>query len=157
WSNIRADLDFILMKEKHGKVDRGFYNAFAELSAQIQHELTRIDNLPLYITGHSLGGAMALLATYELPYSDNFAACYTFGAPRVGNRKEALSCHQIPVYRCMHDVDVVPSLPFAFMGYWQIGDVRFLTNKSEVIFGSAAVAQRFLAQLSFWKWGRLIS
>ena len=40
--------------------------------------------LPLFITGHSLGGALALLAT-RLSAPDVNGACYTFGAPRIGN------------------------------------------------------------------------
>ena len=40
--------------------------------------------LPLFITGHSLGGALALLAT-KLVAPNVSGACYTFGAPRVGN------------------------------------------------------------------------
>ena len=41
-------------------------------------------HLPLFITGHSLGGALALLAT-RLIAPDVTGACYTFGAPRIGN------------------------------------------------------------------------
>lgn len=46
----------------------------------------------MYLTGHSLGGALATLAAYdvaralqELPERKAEVACYTFGAPRVGN------------------------------------------------------------------------
>ena len=42
------------------------------------------DPIPLFITGHSFGGALALLAT-KLIAPDVNGACYTFGAPRVGN------------------------------------------------------------------------
>ena len=39
-------------------------------------------DLGLYVTGHSLGGALAQRATAALD-RDTLAACYTFGSPRV--------------------------------------------------------------------------
>lgn len=65
--------------------------------------------LPLYITGHSLGGALALLAT-KLVASDRNGACYTFGAPRIGNYEYFRSI-KTPVYRIVNSADVVPRVP----------------------------------------------
>ncbi|KAL3155626.1 hypothetical protein ABBQ38_010824 [Trebouxia sp. C0009 RCD-2024] len=49
-------------------------------------------NLKIYVTGHSLGGALAMLAVFDIARELHQAstvgvqlACYTFGAPRVGN------------------------------------------------------------------------
>ena len=45
----------------------------------------------IYCTGHSLGGALALLAAYDISRAMEWVSkptkviCYTFGAPRVGN------------------------------------------------------------------------
>ena len=44
-----------------------------------------------YVTGHSLGGALATLAAYDMraiakQYGNEAnVSCYTFGAPRTGN------------------------------------------------------------------------
>ena len=65
--------------------------------------------LPLYITGHSLGGALALLAT-KLVAHDLNGACYTFGAPRIGNY-EYFHFIKTPVYRIVNSADVVPRVP----------------------------------------------
>ena len=65
--------------------------------------------LPLFITGHSLGGALALLAT-RLVAPDVNGACYTFGAPRVGNY-EYFRFVKTPVYRVVNSADVVPRVP----------------------------------------------
>ena len=65
--------------------------------------------LPLFITGHSLGGALALLAT-KLVAPDVNGACYTFGAPRVGNY-ECFRFLKTPVYRIVNSSDIVPRVP----------------------------------------------
>ena len=50
----------------------------------------------VFITGHSLGGAMAYQAalTLENEYNWNVKNVYTFGAPRVGNEKFAATCYK---------------------------------------------------------------
>ena len=65
--------------------------------------------LPLFVTGHSLGGALALLAT-RLIAPDATGACYTFGAPRIGNY-ECFRFIKTPVYRVVNSSDVVPRVP----------------------------------------------
>ena len=65
--------------------------------------------LPLFITGHSLGGALALLTTV-LVAPDVNGACYTFGAPRVANY-EYFQNLKTPVYRVVNSSDAVPKVP----------------------------------------------
>ena len=67
------------------------------------------DPLPLFITGHSLGGALALLAT-KLVAPDVNGACYTFGAPRIANYAY-FERVKTPVYRIVNSSDVVPRVP----------------------------------------------
>ena len=64
---------------------------------------------PLFITGHSLGGALALLTTKELACDTN-GACYTFGAPRVANY-EYFDNLKTPVFRIVNSADIVPRVP----------------------------------------------
>ena len=65
--------------------------------------------LPVFVTGHSLGGALALLTTRIL-LPDVTGACYTFGAPRVGDY-EFFRRIKTPVYRIVNSSDVVPRVP----------------------------------------------
>ena len=67
------------------------------------------NSLPLFITGHSLGGALALLATKLVAPNVN-GACYTFGAPRVANY-EYFRRIKTPVYRVVNSSDIVPRVP----------------------------------------------
>lgn len=65
--------------------------------------------LPLFVTGHSLGGALALVATRRVAADVN-GACYTFGAPRIGNY-EYFRFVKTPVYRIVNSSDAVPRVP----------------------------------------------
>ena len=65
--------------------------------------------LPLFITGHSLGGALALLTTRELAPDIN-GACYTYGAPRIANY-DYFKGMKTPVFRVVNSADIVPRVP----------------------------------------------
>lgn len=114
-ADIKADVTanpISVGPEKEGhKVHAGFYNAFKPVRRLIQNRLDNQDlrDLPLYITGHSLGGALAVVATYCIS-SDSVGACYTFGGPRVGNLAFGQSI-RTPVYRVLNAADLVPRLP----------------------------------------------
>ena len=67
-----------------------------------------------FVAGHSLGGALALMATAELAnhddpdVRDSIAACYTFGCPRAGDASFDLFV-KAPLYRITNGVDLVPA------------------------------------------------
>jgi len=109
-------------------VHRGFWGAWQAVAAQIR---VAVDGLKpdfgLYITGHSLGGALAQIASAELERS-TLAACYTFGSPRVatGHFDDAVKC---PHYRLVHSWDLVPGVPLpSLWGYQHTGDARLLAG-----------------------------
>jgi Lipase (class 3) len=74
--------------------------------------------IPIYITGHSLGGAPAQIASAVLG-DDQVAACYTFGSPLVGNIYFDLWVKP-PSYRLINYADIV--------GYRHAGDARYLPD-----------------------------
>ena len=102
---VKCDGDHRTVKEV---VERVLARADARVLAQSDAPETN-ELLPLYITGHSLGGALALLATKLVAPNVN-GACYTFGAPRIGNY-EYFRCIKTPVYRIVNSADVVPRVP----------------------------------------------
>ncbi|SFD66395.1 Lipase (class 3) [Thiohalospira halophila DSM 15071] len=95
-----------------GRVHRGFLEAFQRVEEPIRQALEQHAGPPLYITGHSLGGALATLATRYLE-KDSTGACYTFGGPRVGDR-ELFAGIKTPVYRVVNAADGVPRVPFGY-------------------------------------------
>lgn len=141
-----------------GNIHSGFNDAYNEIGLDIQQRLDRDDlkDLPLFITGHSLGGALATIAAKKLTHPDaGIAACYTFGSPRVGD-EHWLANFKTPVYRLVNAADCVTMLPpgdelitvlgwlvhwvprigrpiRAFLlkkvnGYMHVGDMRYMTN-----------------------------
>ena len=111
-------------KEQKAKVHTGFWTAFTknkdakkrtvkEIVEQILQRPEALDGnnklLPLFITGHSLGGALALLAT-KLVAPNVTGACYTFGGPRIANY-EFFRQIKTPVFRIVNSSDVVPRVP----------------------------------------------
>ncbi|KPV41859.1 lipase [Thiohalorhabdus denitrificans] len=109
FADIKADLR---SAPGGGRVHRGFLEAFERVKEPISRALDRHAGPPLYITGHSLGGALATLATRYLE-KDGTGACYTFGGPRVGDR-DFFSGIKTPVYRVVNAADGVPRVPFGY-------------------------------------------
>jgi hypothetical protein len=115
-----------------GRVHKGFRQAYESVEADIEKSVAKLEGIPLYITGHSLGAALATLATQRLEQNhairDLIAACYTFGSPRVGNTEFDREFKSV-VYRVVNTTDIVTVIPLLLMGYIHIGDIRFLERK----------------------------
>lgn len=109
------------------KVHSGFLDSFNTVSAGVlaaikhQHELH--PGAQVYTTGHSLGGALAIIAAYVLEYDMNvsISGVFTYGAPRVGNGAFADFFNRASdtkvTYRLTHHRDPVPHLPIKAMGF----------------------------------------
>ena len=97
---------------------QGFINALSDiwlpLSAAIEEELKRADR-PLWITGHSLGGALAVLSAWLLHRKFvNVHQVYTFGGPMIGNVEASKAFDRElegKIFRYVNGPDPVPKLP----------------------------------------------
>ncbi len=170
-----------------GKVHQGFFNAFKSIEGDIMDTLKdwecrdqpspfgspdtpsnsptpRPDRPNIWVTGHSLGGALAALAAVSLKCQGfNVAGLYTFGQPRVGDWSFGSAAmntlthpHSIPVERYANNNDIVPLIPPGFVPwqptriYGHFGHFRY--------FDSSGTLQRhsFLGQrLADRAWGFL--
>ena len=82
----------------------------------------------IWLTGHSLGGALATLAVDRLLDGWQINGLYTFGSPRVGDkkfRKHFDSQFRHRTYRFVNDEDIVPRVPPRNIGYYHIGRIRY--------------------------------
>lgn len=130
---VNLDSSLVPLHQAVGSVHvhRGFLEAFQKVEADIRADLDGAipKDKGLYITGHSLGGALAQIASAAFE-RDILAACYTFGSPRVGQRRfdAEVKC---PHYRLVNARDVVPSVPPPWLGFSHGGDVRVLGGLGE--------------------------
>lgn len=110
------------------KVHNGFYTAWNQakstVNAQIQNLLSLHRGVPIYVTGHSLGGALATLAVGDLKETfGNIASLLTFGQPRVGNKEfAAYFASVIVANRVVHYADIVPHIPPSSFGFSHQGN-----------------------------------
>lgn len=101
------------------RVGSGFLENYRTLEDDIRRGLSDIGctkSSPIVITGHSLGGALAMVAMFDLKRRGyNVVRGYTFGQPRVGNQvfAEAFgeTLGQVPMYRLTRFDDPFPLVP----------------------------------------------
>jgi hypothetical protein len=113
-----------------GDIHEGFQEAFevAKNDVQAAANLAATSGKPLFITGHSLGGALAALAAkYCASRGATPCAVYTFGMPRVGGKRFAEEYNSSSLgavtYRLVHGDDIVPRLPPSQLDYRHVGRV----------------------------------
>lgn len=116
-SDIKSDL--IAGKnnaEVGGKVHCGFRKECNKVSSEIFESIKNLTpESELYITGHSLGGAMSTIYASRLQ-DYHPVTLVTFGSPRVGTQKfvDELTA---PHYRVVNDIDIVTDAPPRFMKF----------------------------------------
>lgn len=105
------------LRDGFGKVHEGFLQTYGLLrSAILEALVTDGGGKRLFITGHSLGGALATLAAADISRGTMYPSpvLYTFGSPRVGDRFFADAFNRrngLSSYRVVNTSDVVVSIP----------------------------------------------
>jgi pimeloyl-ACP methyl ester carboxylesterase len=102
-----------------GKVQTGFFDATWAIIAAIADEVLRLNpagSKRVYVTGHSLGGAMASIGAYVMhaaPYDIRIEQVVTFASPKPGDGAFQTAYQQIfPTHiRYENYDDLVPLLP----------------------------------------------
>jgi len=108
-----------------GRVHQGFEQAITALWPQITPLLPLAPRW--WLCGHSLGGALALLAAARLSDSGaRLAGVITYGQPRVGDAVLATHLESLPLLRVVNACDLVPEMPPEALGYHHAGALRRL-------------------------------
>jgi len=158
------------------EVHEGFWRAAYSLLPKIIGCLNGPDvgsaRKPLLLTGHSLGGALAvLIAFYLVEAGFVIRAVYTFASPRVGNAawrrayNSARSCRQVAVhngpvvpctqarslgaktFRLAAAGDLVPLLPGLVDGYRHVGQEVFLKGHAGTGMGEINISPSHLWEI----------
>lgn len=122
-----------------GEVHDGFYSALRKVwgvtlpkgeGEVLPKRLVNRGSKTIWITGHSLGGALAELCAAQAMFVSRIPVqgVYTFGQPRVGNKDFAAAVNDklgSGIYRFVNDRDIVPRVPLFTMGFCHYGNQTF--------------------------------
>jgi len=123
-----------------GDVHRGFARALGVVLPEVEDaiEALRIKQQTLWITGHSLGGALAALAAASLRFRERpigVNGVYTFGQPRTGS--QAFADHynaalKSKTFRLVNNNDVVTRVAPSRFDYGHVGTLRYFDHNGQL-------------------------
>jgi triacylglycerol lipase len=130
-----SDLDAHQVNGPVGKVHEGFLCALHYIWLDVWKTLQKERGMrSLWITGHSLGGALAVLATAKLRFekAQPISGLYTFGQPRVGDFEFCSRFDQgfgSNTFRFVNFQDIVPRVPLRLMNYYDLGTFQYFNEQ----------------------------
>lgn len=125
-ADLKTDIDIWLTDwQQGGKVHRGFKEALEEVWPDLLPYVRKLyqKGCKIWITGHSLGGALATLFASRF---NNTQGVYTFGSPRVGNEVFKKN-FEVKIYRIVNNDDIVPRVPLPIR-YVHVGELKFIDS-----------------------------
>ena len=138
--------------EFNGSVHNGFLDAYERVAPIVENAVARLNNRSLWFTGHSLGGALALVAA--LTHKDQpITGLMTFGQPRMLGRRPAELVNARfgrKFQRFVNRNDIVTRVP---PGYRHAGQLRRFTGMDSAFggieeFAPEAVEQEEISEMS---------
>ena len=122
-----------------GDFHTGFYRSLEDVWSQVYKPCMaarKEKKRPLFITGHSLGGAMATIAAAKFVHMDKpFTSVYTFGQPRAMSRETVrifnAECKG-RFFRFQNNNDIVTRIPARLMGYGHVGECIYIDESGDL-------------------------
>ena len=108
--------------EKIGSVHSGFWNLFSANIDKIDSMIEDNSNGKLFICGHSLGAALAMLTAAT--FNRDVQTVYGFGCPFVGNKSFIERLNSQSVVNIVNGLDIVCKVPFKIFGYYNYPNER---------------------------------
>ncbi len=152
-----VNLDTRGSETRNGVAHRGFFEAYLKLDKQINAILAGTSPKHIWITGHSLGGALAVMCAYELgeKYKMTIDGLITFGQPMVARPMLTSKIEDLLPARYVHFVnerDIVTRIP---PGYSHCGELvhyvgdKVRRSKREKVYGAAPSQQIEMARTPY--------
>ncbi len=112
--------------DQGGNVHRGFKTALLEVWTDLEDYVSNLqkNNLKIWITGHSLGAALATLAADRY---GNVQGLYTYGSPRVGDQ-DFKKDFNVNTYRFVNNSDIVTKVPPPGL-YCHVGELKYIDSE----------------------------
>jgi len=138
--NWITNLNFLKTDYEYGpcgcKVHSGFYQGYMYLKDQIVPTIrslkSKYPNLPVRVTGHSLGAALATHCVADLMGVEKIPVdmLIHYGEPRVGDSGFSQWFRNLGVVttRVTHYKDIVPHLPPKDFGFWHVPKEIWFTD-----------------------------
>ena len=160
--DIVSDLLACQVDTKLGKVHYGFVRALKYVWKDLLKALEKLydNNQKIFVTGHSLGGALATLAVAKLGVAKkdyNICGMYTFGQPRVGDLKFKTAFEKSfkeGIYRVTNYRDPVAIVPISInrkifrwrwrVQYKHVGELKLLNESGKIVENKELKARRML-------------
>jgi len=127
-----------------GRVHKGFREALDSIWGEIAGNIPKDEKRNLHLTGHSLGGALALLAGtwFAEEYPENFVKeIITFGQPRIGDKKFRQHFNKSylnnRVYKFANSNDLITVAPpylRKIMEYVDVGRIGYFNEERQLEF-----------------------
>ena len=131
-NDLYADVKFGKRKAKlggEGWVHSGFQGEVDKLFPTVLQCIPKQTNKKIYITGHSLGGAMATVCASRLEHLN--PTLYTYGSPRVGGSWFVRGL-KVEHHRFVNNNDLVPGFPLWIMGYAHHGSLVYINHYGNI-------------------------
>jgi predicted lipase len=111
-------------REQGVHIHTGFIDALDEVWGELAEAVVE-SNLPVVVTGHSLGGALASLAALRLTMGgSDVEAVYTYGQPRTGHSDFRTLYDDMLgsiTFRFINHIDLVTRVPLLAQNYRHVG------------------------------------
>jgi triacylglycerol lipase len=141
---VYATNDRKVASQSYGAIHPGFSTIYSNISSQTLEAVKKLNpSVPCYISGHSLGAAIATLAAIDIavniPRLQKQVQLYTYASPRVGDRVFAKEHNRVVPnsYRVVNLADAITLVPFTVFfktEYVHVGEEwAFLAQNGDVM------------------------
>ncbi|GGA76765.1 hypothetical protein GCM10011369_18350 [Neiella marina] len=139
------NIDAFPTEQLFGRFHRGFWRSVEDVWHPIEQRIEQLQQarkaagkakLPVFLCGHSLGGAMATVIAAMFVHRDEpFTSLYTFGQPRAMTRNTSrlfnIECGA-RMFRFHNNNDMVTRVPTRSMGYSHVGCYLYISEEKEI-------------------------